>query len=252
MRRSVPFLAAAMVTALAVPAVAQQSADKLSIEQYLDWERVGNPQLSPDGSQLIYTRSYVDKINDRWSSSLWIMNADGSRNRYLADGSQAQWSPDGSRIAFTKEGEPKGSQIFVRWMDAEGATSQITHLEHSPSSIRWAPDGESIAFQMTVEEDDSWRIDMPSRPEGAKWTASPKVVTRLQYRRDRVGFVDDGWRHIFVVPASGGTPRQLTDGDWHHNGIEWTPDGSEILFTSLRIEDVSDEHRWIELPHDLR
>ncbi len=247
MRRFVPFLAAAMVTAMAVPAMAQQSDEKLDLELYLEWERVRNPQLSPDGSQIIYSRSYVDKINDSWESALWIMNADGSRNRYLADGSQARWSPDGTRIAFTQEGEPKGSQIFVRWMDAEGATSQITHLEHSPSSIQWAPDGESIAFQMTVEERDSWKIDMPSPPEGAKWTANPKVVTRLQYRRDRVGFVDDGWRHIFVVPATGGTPRQLTDGDWHHNGIEWTPDGSEILFTSLRIEDADYEWRESEI-----
>jgi dipeptidyl aminopeptidase/acylaminoacyl peptidase len=85
---------------------------------------VGNPQVSPDGRQIIYTRRWVDKMNDRWESSLWIMNADGGRNRFLADGSSARWSPDGTRIAFLREGEPRGTQIFVRWMDAEGATSR--------------------------------------------------------------------------------------------------------------------------------
>ena len=40
---------------------------------------------------------------------------------------------------------------------------------------------------------------------------------------------------MFTVPATGGTPRQLTNGDWDHNGVEWTPDGKQILFTSLRV-----------------
>ena len=46
------------------------------------------------------------------------------------------------------------------------------------------------------------------------------------------------------MPATGGTPRQLTDGDWDHNGVEWTPDGKQILFTSLRVPDA--EYQWRE------
>ena len=59
---------------------------KLTLEQYFDLEDVQDPQLSPDGKQIIYTRRWVDKLNDRWESSLWIMNADGSRSRHLLDG----------------------------------------------------------------------------------------------------------------------------------------------------------------------
>jgi hypothetical protein len=79
---------------------------------------------------------------------------------------------------------------------------------------------------------------MPARPSGAKWTEDPKIITNLVYRRDRVGFLEEGFTHIFVVPASGGTPRQLTSGDWDHgnSGISWTPDGREILFASNRVE----------------
>ncbi len=227
------------------PAVAlAQETTTLQLATYLDWERVGGPQISPDGQQIVYTRSRVDKINDRWDSELWIMNADGSKNRYLTDGSNAQWSPDGTRIAFTRgsDNEGEGSQIFVRWMDAEGATSQITHVEESPGSIRWAPDGEHIAFAMSVPSDESWRVSLPGRPDGAKWTGEPKVVTRLNYRRDRVGYIDDGYRHIFVVSATGGTPRQLTDGDWSHGSPAWTPDASEVLFSSHRVPEA--EHDW--------
>jgi dipeptidyl aminopeptidase/acylaminoacyl peptidase len=238
-------LAVAAFVLAGVPAAAQQAPDRLTLDLFLDWERVSDPQVSPDGRQIIYTRGWVDKMNDRWESSLWMMNADGSKNRFLLDGSSARWSPDGTRIAFVQQGEPRGAQIFVRWMDAEGATTQISRLEQSPSSIRWSPDGKSIGFVMNVpDRDRAFTVKMPPRPEGAKWTADPKVVTRLRYRRDRVGYVDAGYRHIFVVPASGGTARQLTDGDWNHGGVEWTPDGSEILFSSLRIDTA--EYAWRE------
>ncbi len=227
------------------PAVAQSDEiRKISLEMYLDLESVSDPQISPDGTQIVYTRGWVDKMNDRRESSIWIMNADGSRARFLVDGSGPIWSPDGTRIAYTARGEPEGSQIFVRWMDAEGAISQITRLEDGPGGIRWSPDGNWISFSMTVEGEPAWTVSPPGRPEGATWTPGPKVVTRADYRQDRQGFVDEGWRHIFVVPAEGGTARQLTDGYWNHSTGEWTPDGRELVFSSLRTEDA--ELSWRE------
>ncbi len=221
-----------------------QADDRLSLDLYLELEGVSGPRLSPDGSQIIYTRQWVDKVNDRRESSLWIMNADGSRNRFLVEGSNARWSPSGDRITYTASGKPVGTQIFVRWMDAEGAVSQITRVEKSPGSIEWSPSGDSIGFTMLVEEKNSWSIDLPSRPEGAKWTETPKIVERLSYRRDRQGFTDTGYRHIFVVPASGGTPRQITSGDFNHSSVEWTPDGASILFSGLRTDDA--DYQWRE------
>ncbi len=245
LRRAVVLLLAAVPLAGSFTAsTAQQRTDRLTLDLYLEWEGVRDPQISPDGRQIIYARRWVDKVNDRWQSSVWIMNADGSRNRFLIDGSSPRWSPDGTRIAYVAQGEPKGAQIFVRWMDAEGATTQITRVERSPSNVRWSPDGESIAFNMLVESKERWPISLPERPEGAKWTKDPKIVTRLHYRRDRTGFTDEGYRHVFVVPADGGTPRQLTDGEWNHGGPAWTPDGLEILFSSLRVEEA--EYQWRE------
>jgi dipeptidyl aminopeptidase/acylaminoacyl peptidase len=245
--RPARFVSAAVLFAVftALPAAAQDGTPStISLDMYMDLERVSNPQISPDGRQVIFTRGWIDKMNDRWRSDLWIMNADGSRKRELTEGSGAIWSPDGTRIAFTREGEPEGSQIFVRWMDAEGAETQITRLERSPGSLRWSPDGTRIAFTMSVEDGENWSVDMPGRPDGATWTEGPRIVTRMDYRQDRVGFIDNSHRHIFVVPADGGTPRQLTDGMWNHSGPQWTPDGSEIFFSSLREEDS--EYNWRE------
>ncbi|HXV86035.1 MAG TPA: S9 family peptidase [Gemmatimonadales bacterium] len=224
------------------PLAAQERADRLTLDLYLEWEQVQDPQVSPDGSQMVFTRRWVDKVNDRWESSVWIMNVDGSRQRKLIDGSSPRWSPDGGRLAFLAEGEPRGTQLFVRWMDAEGATTQITRVEHSPSGIAWAPDGGSIAFTMLVEQEERWDVRLPKRPEGARWTADPRIVTRVDYRQDRQGYTDDGFRHVFVVPATGGTPRQLTQGDWNHGDPEWTPDGARILFGANRSEDA--EYAW--------
>jgi len=229
---------------LAFSVFAQADKSKLALDLFLEMESVSDPQLSPDGSQIIYTRQWTDKLNDSRESSLWIMNADGAKNRFLIDGSSPQWSPDGSRLAFLAKGKPQGTQLFVRWMDAEGAVTQITHVEKSPSDIRWSPEGKWLAFSMLVPEKDSWEVKLPPKPEGAKWTAGPKIIDRLNYRRDRQGFLEEGFRHVFLVPADGGTPRQITSGDYDHSSPEWTPDGKEILVSGLRVDEA--EYQWRE------
>ncbi len=240
--RSWSLLAAgALVLALAVPAAAQETASDtlLTVQHYLDWEQVADPQISPDGSQIVYTRRWVNKLEDRWESSLWIMNADGSRQRFLIQGSSPRWSPDGTRIAYLApvDGKP---QIFVRWMDAEGAVSQITRLLETPGSLAWSPDGKWLSFSMGVKYDNTWKISMPAPPAGARWTPAPRRVTDLHYRMDRAGFMELAHTHLFVVPADGGTPRQVTRGEFDVGakfdglgsgvGYDWTPDSRSIVF----------------------
>ena len=134
------FVWALALASLPMLVVAQEPAnDRLTLDLYLEYETVSDPQISPDGTQIIYTRGWIDKQNDRRETSLWIMNADGSKNRFLVRGSSARWSPTGDRIIYTAQGEPRGSQIFVRYMDAEGATSQITRVERTPAPIGGAP-----------------------------------------------------------------------------------------------------------------
>src|SRR5215510_15372784 len=191
-----------------------RSATRLTTEHYLDWERVNDAQISPDGSRIVYTRQFVNQIDDKWDSSLWIINADATQNRYLVKGSNARWSPDGKRILYTAEGEPKGSQIFVRWIDIDGPATQVTHVMETPRAQRWSPDGKSIAFSMFVPEKNNWEISMPQAPAGAKWSAPPRIVDTLHYRQDQVGMLDHGFMHLFVVTADGGTPKQLTSGEW--------------------------------------
>jgi dipeptidyl aminopeptidase/acylaminoacyl peptidase len=242
-------LAAVPATVAAQPA-ASPAGRPLALGDYLDWELVrdffrgGGPVISPDGRQVLYTRISVDRVNDRWRGALWLMDADGGRARHLVDAWTARWSPDGTRIAFVRPGQPAGSQIFVRWMDAEGATTQITQVDQPPGNLAWSPDGRWIAFTMQVPSKPAMTAKLPERPAGAAWAPEAKVVDRLDYRRDWAGYVDGGYTHIFVVPAAGGTPRQLTSGDWNHGAPEWSGDGREILFSGLRVPDAA--HEWRE------
>lgn len=229
--------------------LAQNTAIKtLNLDHYFDYETASNPQISPDGAQIIYTRTWIDPVNDSRPSDLWIMNADGSKNRYFLEGRNGVWSPDGTRVAFIKEGKPKGTQIFVKYLGVEGEPTQITRLDNAPSNITWSPDGKHLAFNMFVDDKDKWNVYLPQKPEGAKWTEEPRFVDKVSYRRDRVGFLGQGNAHIFVVPAEGGTARQVTSGDWDHGGFfSWTKDGKNIIFSSLRIPDADYAYRESEL-----
>ena len=225
----------------------------LTVRDYLDFEQVSDPQVSPDGSQIVYTRRWVDQKSDRWSSALWIMDADGSRHRFLQEGSNARWSPSGDRILFIASGDNDKPQLFVRWMDAEGAVSQVTRVDVTPSSPEWSPDGRHIAFVAIVPVKDSWSIDLPDAPEGATWSKPPRILDRLHYRQDRVGFRDPGFSHLFVVPAGSGAARQITEGEWHVGaqfdglfggaGLSWTPDSQSIVFDGWNSPDWDTVYR---------
>jgi dipeptidyl aminopeptidase/acylaminoacyl peptidase len=232
------------------------SADRLTTDHYFDLERISNAQISPDGAKVVYTRQQANRLDDKWESSLWIMNADGSQHRFLAEGASPQWAPDGKRILYLADGEPRGTQIFVRWIDAEGPATQITHATEKVADPRWSPDGKTIAFSMFVPDKHKWNISMPAEPQGAKWTAAPRIVETLHYRQDQVGFLQDGYTHLFVVASDGGADRQLTSGNWSVGGaselrgavaMDWTPDSKSIVFQANRDANADLEYQRSQL-----
>jgi acylaminoacyl-peptidase len=116
-----------------------------------------------------------------------------------------------------------------------GQTAKLTQLTTSPGGLAWSPDGSHLAFSMTVKAAPESFASMPAKPEGAEWAPAPDVVDQVIYRSDGSGYVDEGYTHLFVLPADGSAPRQITHGDYNHGGTpEWTPDGSALLFSANR------------------
>jgi dipeptidyl aminopeptidase/acylaminoacyl peptidase len=149
-------------------------------------------------------------------------------------------------LAFVAKTD-EGAELFVRWMDT-GQTARLTQLPKSPNNLAWSPDGSRLAFSMLVEDEPATIVKPLTKPKGAEWADPPRVITELYHERDGVGYLTPGHYHIFVVPAEGGTARQVTSGDFHHRGgLSWIPDGSAILFSSNRNPDWEYEFRNSEV-----
>lgn len=199
-----------------------------------------DPQISPDGRFIAYVRRSNDIMTDRAVSSIWLIDTTTGEERPIAGGSgdafSPRWSPDSERLAYvsTNEGD---SQIWVRWMDG-GETVRLTGLPASPSGITWSPSGEAIAYTMLVKDIGLQLGSVPSKPEGAEWAEPLEIYDLLTYRADGQGYLKSGFEKLFVVPATGGAPRQLTFGPYHDGGpLSWSSDEETIYFSANRKAD---------------
>jgi len=201
----------------------------------LEW--AADPQISPDGRSVAYVRSYADVMKDAWKGDIWLISTDGSAHRPLVTGAAApRWSPDGKRLAYVAS-DGSTTQLHVLWIDS-GASAAVTRITRPPSQLAWSPDGRSIAFVMPVAAESKPLARPLEKPAGAEWAAPPKVIERLIYRADGMGYLENEWAQVFVVAADGGTPRQLTSGPYDHGGsIEWTRDGRYLLASANRHPD---------------
>ena len=209
-------------------------------EDIFNLEYVSEARVSPNGKDVAYVRRSNDIMTDSTRSNIWLASVDGKTHRPLLSSKKnyysPRWSPDGTRLAYlsNEEGKP---QLYIRWMDT-GQTALVTNVTSSPSNITWSPDGESIAFTMSVDADEKpLKVEMPKKPKGAKWSEKFQYITKARYQADGRGVLEPAYTHIFIVPADGGTARQLTSGNYHHNGsFSFTPDGDRIYFSANRSE----------------
>ena len=214
----------------------------LDKETHMEMESIGSPNISPDGKHIIFTRGWIDKKNDRSRSNLWIVDIEGKRVRELTHGNWRDfspvWSPDGKKIAFLSDRD-ETTQIHVMWLDTR-EVAQLTHLARSPESLRWSPSGKKLAFTLFIPDDKpTLPVKLPKKPEGAKWAEPAVIVDRLSWRRDGRGYSPKGYTHIFVIDAElGGTPRQITSGDYSHSDPQWSQDGKKIYFSAIRKPDA--------------
>lgn len=241
------FLTLSLVFAMTIAAQTENKLATFDPMDVFELEWATDPRVSPDGDTIVYVRKSNDIMKDRERSNLWQITIDKQDHRPLYSGIKSarspRWSPDGTKLAFISN-DTGSQQIHVRWMD-NGETAVITQLQKSPSNLTWSPDGKWLAFTMNVQASFEPIAKSRAKPEGAEWAKKPITVTTTQYQYDGRGIVEPAFRHVFVVPADGGSARQLTEGNFNHYGsLTWSPESDRIYFSANRSEDwelVSDE-----------
>lgn len=218
----------------------KQSPHLFNSRDIFQLEYASDPQISPDGSRVVYQRNSMDIMTDKVRSNLWVINFDGSEHRALLSSRESyaspRWSADGNRLAYISAAEGS-AQLYSRWMDT-GQTALLTNLTEAPQDISWSPDGKWLAFTMRVPADSEPLVKPPDKPKKAKWAPAVKQIDTLVYRADGEGFLEAGYAHVFLVSSDGGTPRQLTEGDYNHRGpLSWTPDSKHLVFSANRNKD---------------
>jgi len=208
----------------------------MTVEDILRWKIAGPPRLSPDGTRAACAVTAVDEAANGYHSHLWIAGtASGGAaaapfelTTAPARDSAPHWSPDGGRVAFLSDrGGTK--QLWVIPADG-GEAKALTSGPLAPAEPRWSPDGRWIAFTGKAGEP-------AGRAEGRE-QSDVRVISRLHYKQDGEGFWDGRWKQIFVVPADGGAPRQVTQGDYDHTSAAWSPDGASLAYTGNASPDA--------------
>ncbi|VTR98194.1 S9 family peptidase [Tuwongella immobilis] len=234
----------------------------MQIDDLFAFQRVSDPQLSPDGTQLVYCQTNVSLEENKSSTAIYLVDLtkqpltprkltnSGKHDRH------PRWSPDGKRIAF--ESTRSGSnQIWL--IDLSGGEArQLTRISTDASTAIWAPNGKHLAFVSAVYPEFSEQpfadADAANKKKIDEIAANPvkaKVFSRLFFRHWD-SYVEDKRQHLFVIDLNDagevvGTPRNVTPGDRDAYPTSMTfsvgddfcfsPDSTHLIFSAVPPKD---------------
>lgn len=244
--REIGFGIAILLLPLAAKAQAPEKR-AITFKDLISMHRVAGPQISPDGKWVAYDVATPDYSANRLSHDVWIVPIAGGDARQLThDGAseRPRWSPDGKRLAILSSHDGV-AQVYSIPVEGGDAT-RITSLSTGADNELWSPDGKWIAFVSSVYPD--CRDDACNSARDAAKAKSPvkaHVAEKLLFRHWNAW--SEGKRsHLFVVPADGSTPRDLTPGADYDvppfnlgdpEAIAFSPDSQELCFTANTDKD---------------
>ena len=225
----------------------------MKIDDLFAFQRVSDPQISPDGKAVVYVVAEVDLPGNKTTSSLWLAPSDGKgepKRLTTAAGKKdahPRWSPDGKRILF-ESNRSGDDQLWIIDLDG-GEARQLTKISTEASDAVWSRDGKMIAFVSAVYPEysekpfkESDELNKKRKEEAEKNPVKARVFTKLFYRHwDE--WVEDKRQHLFVMTAEGGDPKDVTPGDRDAfptsdtfstgDNFTFSPDGKYLVFTAV-------------------
>jgi Tol biopolymer transport system component len=204
------------------------------------------PAFSPSGEQIAFTW----EGREGGAADIYVKQPGAETPLQLTDTPDDEWSPawspDGLRIAFVRATEAGAHAVVVVPAIGGGERTLVEFEDREIAGIAWSPDGETLAlsaqaapaepfslFLLSAETLDLRRLTEPDLVEGGD------VSPSFSPDGGRLAFVrgsNRGGEDLFVVPARGGEPDRLTRGEREIVGIDWTPDGQDLVFASRRRE----------------
>ena len=237
--------------------VGSQTAYQLTDGEGYDYQ----PDWSPDGKEILFVRY------DGRAMELWLLDlASGKETPLTANGAvnlEPKWSPDGRTIAFVstlgtghfllhkasvENGKLQGMAALIPDRASEIKRYYYSEYDHAINPA-WSVDGSSILFvsnrevahgtgnivsvsvnnpqQFTTlhQEETSWKTAQDLSPDGS----------RIVYS----SYLGRNWQQLYILPAAGGYPVQITYGDYDNTAPKWSPDGKSIAYVSNRTGNTS-------------
>ena len=195
-----------------------------------DLAGVADPHFTPDGQRLAFVRSWIARDTMAGCSHIMLRTLSDDRTEVFTHGMHdalPRFSPDGRYLAFLRRGDNQPRQVWL--MPVHGGEAwQLTHAPGGVAEFAWSSDGQRLVFTTDVDPE-----RLPAEQEMKK-EPRVKVVRRLRYRYDTLGWRGETHRHLFLIDVTRGDARQLTDGDWDDLSPAWSPNGRHIAFISAR------------------
>lgn len=196
---------------------------------------VSDPQVSPDGESILFvvTQSTEEGENGDYSGNIWRFSNGKIRQLTFREGrnTDPRWSPDGRTILFVSSRKTK-EKSYTRLMTMPsdgGEAGSILDLEKGKVdgriiNPRWNPDGKTIFFLSDMRKKEKHESDV-------------KVVSRIVYRLNTVGYFHNRRTHLHSIRRNGTKHTRLTSGEFDVEGYSVSDDGSKVAF----IANMTDE-----------
>lgn len=227
-------LSAALIVAASVAPTAQQRRS-LTVDDIFAFRNVSDPQISPDGQWVAYTVSQMDQKKDASDTDIYMVpTAGGDAVRVTTSDrpeTSPRWSPDDRYLAFLSGRDGKKTQVWL--LDRRGGEAvALTDFKGGVSSFEWSPDSSRLAIVASDPDPDA-----EEREKNPSAAPKPIVVTRLQFKRDGSGFLNDLRTHVYAFDVAKRSSVQLSRGPYDDSSATWSPDGKSIAFVSNRSDE---------------